>query len=132
MIKKELWILLPFLLIFLLGLALFLRPHRQAPIIEIVDTFTRQEKTGQRTPHRHTVAYSNVKIELHGVEHIVTVHDNTWNPLKAGDVVEVTKDLSGGIVEYNTKEACRLMLSSAVMGPVCVLLFRAIAKRKKP
>jgi hypothetical protein len=73
-----------------------------------------------------------VKIELYGVAHIVTVHDNTWNPLKTGDIVEVTKDLTGGIVEYNTREACRLMLFSTVMGPVCMLLFWIIAKRRKP
>jgi hypothetical protein len=52
--------------------------------------------------------------------------------LKTGDIVEVTRGLSGEIVEYDTREACRLMLSSAVMGPVCMLLFWAIAKRRKP
>ena len=131
MVKKTLWVLIPFLLIFLLGLALLLRPHNQVPVIEVVDTFARQAKTGQRSPHRHTVVYANVKIELDGVAHIVTVHDNTWNPLKAGDIVEVTRGLSGGIVEYNTREARRLMLSSVVMGPVCMLLFETIAKRRK-
>ena len=132
MFKKTLWVLILFLLIFLLGLALLLRPHNQVPVIEVVDTFARQEKTGQRSPHRHTVIYANVKIELDGAAHIVTVHDNTWNPLKAGDIVEVTRGLSGGIVEYNTREARRLMLPSVVMGPVCMLLFWAIAKRRKP
>ena len=128
--KKALLILIPFLLIFLLGLAQFLCPQYQVSVEEVVDTFTRQEKTGQRSPHRHTVAYANVKIELDGVLHIVTVHDNTWDPLKAGDIVEVTRGLSGGIVEYNTREAYRLMLFSAMMGLVCLLLFWAIAKRR--
>ena len=61
MLKKALWISLPFLLIFLLGLALLLRPQYQVPIVEVMDTFTRQEKTGQRSPHRHSVAYVTVK-----------------------------------------------------------------------
>ena len=52
-----LWVMIPFVLIFLLGLFLLLRPQYQVPIVEVVDTFTRQEKTGQRSPHRHTVAW---------------------------------------------------------------------------
>ena len=61
MLKKALWVWIPFLLIFLFGLALLLRPQYQVPIVEVVETFTRQEKTGQRSPHRHAVAYATVQ-----------------------------------------------------------------------
>lgn len=130
MFKKAFLILLPFLLIFLLGFFLLLRPQYRAPIIEVVNTFTRQEKTGQRSSHTHTVAYAVVKIEFEGSEHTVTVHDHTWQPLKAGDRVVVTRGLFGGFVEYSTGNAYRLMLFSAVMGLVCMLVFWIMAKRK--
>lgn len=89
MLKKALWVIIPFLLIFLLGLALLLRPHFHVPIVHVVNNFTRQEKTSQRSSHRHTVDYATVKVELDGTEHEVTVHDNTWKPLKPGDTVLV-------------------------------------------
>ena len=130
MLKKALLLLSPFLLIFLLGLFLLLRPQYQAPVIEVVNTFTRQEKTGQRSSHMHTVAYAVVKIEFEGGEYTVTVHDQTWEPLKAGDRVAVTRGLFGGLVEYSTRNANRLMLFSAVMGPVCMLVFWVIAKKQ--
>ena len=97
-----------------------------------MDTFTRQEKTGQRSPHRHTVDYATVKVELDDKEHEVTVHDDAWNPLKAGDNVVVTQGLFGRIVEYRTRTAYRLMAFSAVMGSVCMLVFWIIGKRKRP
>ena len=125
-----LWVMIPFVLIFLLGLFLLLLPQYQVPIVEVVDTFTRQEKTGQRSPHRHTVAYATVKVALDGKEHEVTVHDNTWKPLKAGDNVLVTRGAFGRIVEYRTDEAHRLLLLSATMGPLCLLLFWFITRRK--
>ena len=128
--KKMLWILIPFLIIFLLGLALLLRPHYQVTIVEVVDTFTRQEKTSQRSPHRHTVDYATAKVELDGREYEVTVHDNTWSPLKVGDSVVVTRGLSGRIVEYRTDNAYRLLVFSVIMGPACVLLFWIIVRRK--
>lgn len=126
-----LWVMIPFVLIFLLGLFLLLRPQYQVPIVEVVDTFTRQEKTGQRSPHRRTVAYATVKVALDGKEHEVTVHDNTWKPLKAGDTVVVTRGLFDRIIEYRTRNAFRLMAFSAVMGSACMMVFWIIGKRKK-
>ena len=38
-------------------------------------------------------------MELDGKEQEVTVHDDAWMPLKAGDSVVVTRGLFGGIVE---------------------------------
>ena len=99
---------------------------------DIVDTFARQEKTGQRSPHRHTVAYATVKVELDGKEHEVTVHDDAWMPLKTGDSVVVTRGLFGRIVEYRTRNAYRLMACAAIMAPVCVLVCWVIGKRKRP
>ena len=131
MFKKAIWVMIPFVLIFLLGLFLLLRPQYRVPIVEVVDTFTRQEKTGQRSPHRHTVAYATVKVDLDGEEHEVTVHDNTWKPLKSGDSVIVTRGLFGRIVEYRTRNAYRLMAFSAVMGSACMMVFWIIGKRKK-
>ena len=128
--KKALLILLPFLLIFLSGLFLLLRPHYEKQVIEVVNTFSRQEKTGQRSAHRHTVYYADVKIELDSTLHTVTVHDHTWAPLKAGDSVTVTRGLSGGIVEYDTGNAGKLMLFSVAMGPLCLLLFWFISRRR--
>ena len=131
MFKKAIWVMIPFVLIFLLGLFLLLRPQYRVPIVEVVDTFTQQEKTGQRSLHRHTVAYATVKVDLDGEEHEVTVHDNTWKPLKAGDTVVVTPGLFGRIVEYRTRNAYRLMVFSAVMGSACMMVFWLIGKRKK-
>ena len=131
MFKKAILLTIPFLLIFLLGLALLLRPQYRVRIIDVVDTFTRQEKTGQRSLHRHTVAYATVKVDLDGEEHEVTVHDDTWIPLKAGDTVVVTRGLFGRIVEYRTRNAYRLMAFSAVMGSACMMVFWIIGKRKK-
>ena len=131
MLKKALWVMIPFLFIFLLGLALLLRQQYQVQVTDIVDTFTRQEKTGQRSPHRHTVAYATVKVELDGKEHEVTVHDDAWMPLKTGDSVVVTRGLFGRIVEYRTRNAYRLMACAAIMGPVCVLVCWVVGKRKK-
>lgn len=128
--KKALLILLPFLLIFLSGFFLLLRPHYETQVIEVVNTFSRQEKTGQRSSHRHTVYYADVKIELDGTLHTVTVHDHTWAPLKAGDSVTVTRGLFGEIVEYDTGNAYKLMLFSAAMGPLCLLLFWVISRRR--
>ena len=130
MLKKALWMMIPFMLIFLLGLILLMRPQYHVPIVEVMDTFTRQEKTGQRSAHRHTVDYATVKVELDGTEHEVTIHDNTWKPLKPGDTVLVTRGLFGKIVEYKTDEAHRLLLLSATMGSLCLLLFWIITKRK--
>ena len=130
MLKKALWVMITFLLIFLLGPALLLRPHFHVPIVHVVNNFTRQEKTSQRSSHRHTVDYATVKVELDGTEHEVTVHDNTWKPLKPGDTVLVTRGLFGKIVEYKTDEAHRLLLLSATMGPFCLLLFWIITRRK--
>lgn len=129
MIKKALIILIPFLLIFLFGFFLLQRVQYQVPIVEVVDTFTRQEITGHPSAKRRSVAYAVVKIEFEGREHTVTVHDNTWKPLKAEDRVVVTRGLSGRLVEYRTTNAHRLMTFSAVMGPVCMLVFWVITKR---
>ena len=131
MLKKALWMMIPFMLIFLLGLILLMRPQYHVPIVEVMDIFTRQEKTGQRSAHRHTVDYATVKVALDGKEHEVTVHDNTWKPLKAGDTVVVTRGLFGRIVEYRTRNAYRLMAFSAVMGSACMMVFWIIGKRKK-
>ena len=131
MLKKALWMMIPFMLIFLLGLILLMRPQYHVPIVEVMDIFTRQEKTGQRSAHRHTVDYATVKVALDGKEHEVTVHDNTWKPLKAGDTVVVTRGLFGRIVEYRTRNAYRLMAFSAVMGSACMMVFWLIGKRKK-
>ena len=131
MLKKALWVMIPFMLIFLLGLYLLMRPQYHVPIVEVMDTFTRQEKTGQRSAHRHTVDYATVKVALDGKEHEVTVHDNTWKPLKAGDTVVVTRGLFGRIVEYRTRNAYRLMAFSAVMGSACMMVVWIIGKRKK-
>ena len=130
MLKKALWMMIPFMLIFLLGLILLMRPQYHVPIVEVMDTFTRQEKTGQRSAHRHTVDYATVKVELDGEEHKVTVHDNSWQPLKTGDTVVVTRGFFCKIVEYRTRSTYRLMVCAATMGPACLLLFWIIVKRK--
>ena len=131
MFKKAIWVMIPFVLIFLLGLFLLLRPQYQVPIVEVVDTFTRQEKTGQRSPHRHTVAWYRQLGLCCAVFLLCYVHDNTWKPLKAGDTVVVTPGLFGRIVEYRTRNAYRLMVFSAVMGSACMMVFWLIGKRKK-
>jgi len=128
--KKVFLVLLPFLLIFLFGFSLLLRPQFPVQITEVVDTFARQEKTSPRSTHRHTVYYATVTVALDDVQHQVIVRDNTWMPLKAGDSIVVTKDLFGRVVEYSTRKAYILMLFSAFMGPMCFLLAVSIAKRQ--
>ena len=76
------------------------------------------------------MAYATVKVDLDGEEHEVTVHDDTWIPLKAGDTVVVTRGLFGRIVEYRTRNAYRLMMLAVMMGPVYVMVFWAIAKKR--
>ena len=78
--RKALLVLTPFILVFLLGFLLLLRPQYRVMITEVTDTFTRQEKTGQRSAHQHTVSYAVVKVEFNGAEQTVTVHDHTWDP----------------------------------------------------
>ena len=129
--KKALLILIPFVLMFLFGLALLLRPHHPAQIVEVIGTFTRQEKTGQRSVHRHTVCYAEVTVDIDGALRTLTVHDDPWDPLAAGDSVIVTKNLFGKTVEYRTVNAGRLMACAAVMGPLCLLLFLMLSRRKK-
>jgi len=128
--KKALLVLTPFMLIFLLGFLLLLRPHYRVTVTEVTDTFTRQEKTGQRSAHQHTVSYAVVKVEFNGAEQTVTVHDHTWDPLKSGDSVVVTRGLSGRLVEYRTDDARSLMLFSGIMGPVCMLITWVVSKRR--
>ncbi|MBR1708240.1 MAG: hypothetical protein IJ719_05355 [Clostridia bacterium] len=131
MLKKAFLVLIPFILLFLFGVILLIRPHDQVRIIEVTDTFTRQEKTGMRSSHRHTVDYANVIVEVNGTQHVVTVHDHTWDPLKAGDSVVVTTSLGGKIVEYKTENAYRLMAFAAIMGSVVMGLFVLIARRRR-
>jgi len=88
MFKKALWMMIPFMLIFLLGLYLIMRPQYQVPIVEVMDTFTRQEKTGQRSSHRSAVEYATVKVELEGKESAGTVlHDSDiWQKESNGTI----------------------------------------------
>ena len=130
-LKKALPVLIPFILMFFLGLALLIRPHYQVQIIEVLDTFTRQEKTGMRSSHRHAVDYADVVVEVDGDQQTVTVHDKTWESLKAGDNVVVTRTLGGKVVEYRTVNAYRLMACAVMMGPVVLWLFVLIARRRR-
>lgn len=128
--RRMAWLLMiPFALMFILGLALRVRPQYPVQVIEVLDSFSRQEKTSPRGSHRRTVYYANVRVELDGEIATVTVHDPTWEPLKPGDRVVVTRNLFGKVVEYTSADAYRLM-GAAAMGPVCLLLYLVIARRK--
>ncbi len=129
--KKAAALLLPFVLFFFFGLALFLRPQYPVQILEVVERFAREEKTGQRSSHRETVYYATVVVELDGIRHTVTVHDKTWIPLKEGDLVTVTKGLFGGIREYRTKNAQDLLLLSTFFLPLLVIVLWIFRKQKK-
>lgn len=124
-------IAVPFLLILLLGLALLLRPHHPARVLEVANTYTRQEKTGQRSSHRRAVAYADVVVDFEGEARTVTVRDNTWQPIQAGDSVTVARGLLGGIVEYRARSGLILVLFAALMGPACLLLYHVIDKRRR-
>lgn len=130
-LKKVLLALCPFVLVFLIGCALVLRPPYPARVVEVVDAFARQEKTGQRSTHRKTVYYATVRVELDGVLHDVTVHEPTWKPLKVGDSVTVARSFGGRIVEYSTKNGYILMAFSALSGALALWILKRDSREKK-
>ena len=129
--KKMLLVLLPFVLLFLLGFGLLIRPHFQVQIAQVTKRFTKQEKTSMRSSHRREAHYAEVLVAADGRQQAVTVRDNAWIPLEAGHRVVVARSLAGKLVEYTTDEAYSLIACSAVMGPAVCGLFALIARRKK-
>lgn len=128
--KRALWIIVPFALMLLASVGLLLRPYDEVEVINVVETFSRQEKDNPRGPHRKTVYYAVVEVDYRGEPATVTVHDATWNPLQAGDTVRVRRNLFGRVVEYYTVPARRMILLSATLGPLALAMYVFIYRRK--
>jgi len=64
----------------------------QVPIVEVIDTFTQQKKTGHPSTKQHTVAYAVVKIEFEGSEYTVTVFDDIGDLSKPEYLIRIVED----------------------------------------
>ena len=128
--KRAVYIALPLLLLMLCGLWLLLRPHAPVQVIEVVDAYTRQQKTSARSTHRKTVHYSVVRVEYQGRVEEVAVHDNFYLPLKAGDTVIVARRLTGGLTEYRS-ESGMACLGAGAPGLVLLVLYAIFARRRQ-
>lgn len=128
--KRALWIILPFVALLLFGMGLLLRPSREAKVLNVVETFSRQEKISFRSPHRRTVCYAVVEVAYGDSTATLTVHDRVWDPIRPGEAVRVTRDVTGKVVEYRTYNAVRLIVCSVIFGPLSLLLFIHIYKKR--
>ncbi len=129
--KTILWMTVPFLFLLFVGLYLLLRPHQEVQVIEVVDNYTKQEKDGQRSSHKKTVYYAVVKVEIDGETTEVTVHENEWHPLQAGDYVTVTKGITGKYIEYKAGTAYGVVACAALTGLITIICIVFLWKRKR-
>ena len=129
--KRAILMLVPFLLLFLYGFAILLQPKYDVPVIDVVDRFTKRERTSMRSSHYRTVPYAVVTVEYNEQIHEVTVRDNTWLPVKSGDNVLVRKNLLGKITEYRSEFAYEIVFFSVFMEAVMLVVYWAIGRRRK-
>lgn len=101
--KRSRMIMIPFIIMFIWGVYLIMRPCQQVQVTKVVETYTKKESKGSKSSRKYkTVAYAVVEVDYNGETAAVTVHDNTWIPIKPGDHVLVTKSITGRIVEYES------------------------------
>ena len=100
-----------------------MRPRQQVQVTKVVETFTKRESEGTKSSRTYkTVPYAVVEVDYNGETATVTVHDNTWIPIKPGNHVLVTKSITGKIVEYESGTGYGL----AGCGAFCTALIFAI------
>lgn len=124
--KKTILALIPWILLFCVGLVLLFRPTYYVPVVKVKETFTKQEKTHMRSSHREEVAYAVVQVQIGEELHEVTVRDNSWFPLKAGDSVIVTRNFLGKYVEKRSETAYTVIAFSVLMGVIAVITERCM------
>jgi len=124
--KKTVLALIPWILLFCVGLVLLFRPTYFVPVVKVKETFTKQEKTSMRSSHREEVSYAVVQVQIGEELHEVTVRDNFWFPLKAGDSVIVTRSLGGKYVEKRSETAYTVIAFSVLMGVIAVITERCM------
>ena len=101
--KRSRMMMIPFIIMFIWGVFLIMQPRQQVQVTKVVDTYTRRESEGTKSSRTYnTVPYAVVEVDYNGETATVTVHDNTWIPIKPGDHVLVTKSITGKIVEYES------------------------------
>ena len=100
--KRSKMIMIPFIIMFIWGVFLIMRPCQQVQVTKVVETYTKRESKGTKSSRTYkTVAYAVVEVDYNGETATVTVHDNTWIPLKPGDQVLVTKALPARSLNMN-------------------------------
>ena len=85
--KRSRMIMIPFIIMFIWGVFLIMRPRQQVQVTKVVETFTRRESEGTKSSRTYkTVPYAVVEVDYNGETATVTVHDNTWclHPYKTG------------------------------------------------
>ena len=128
---KALPILITCLLVFLIGFSFLLRPHYETQVLEVVETYTRMKSNGSRNSiHRHPVKYAVVRVEVDGTSYDVTVRDNTWIPIRAGDTITVMPRLFGGMVQYRPDRIYVPTMLAAIPGIVALVIFLIIKERQ--
>jgi hypothetical protein len=121
--KRSRMMMIPFIIMFIWGVFLIMRPRQQVQVTKVVETFTKRESEGTKSSRTYkTVPYAVVEVDYNGETATVTVHDNTWIPIKPGDHVLVTKSITGKIVEYESGTGYEF----AGCGAFCTALIFAI------
>ena len=100
-------------------------------ILKVKETFTKQEKTSSRSSHREEVAYAVVQVQIGEELHEVTVRDNSWFPLKAGDSVIVTRNFLGKYVEKRSETAYSVIGFSVLMGVIVLITEQLVSIRQR-
>ena len=83
--KRSRMMMIPFIIMFIWGVFLIMRPRQQVQVTKVVETFTKRESEGTKSSRTYkTVPYAVVEVDYNGETATVTVHDNTWIPIKPG------------------------------------------------
>lgn len=129
--KRTIIALIPWILLICYGLVLLFRPAYFVPILKVKETFTKQEKTSSRSSHREEVAYAVVQVQIGEELHEVTVRDNSWFLLKAGDSVIVTRNFLGKYVEKRSETAYSVIGFSVLMGVIVLITEQLVSIRQR-
>ena len=82
--RRSRMMMIPFIIMFIWGVFLIMRPRQQVQVTKVVETFTKRESEGTRSSRTYkTVPYAVVEVDYNGETATVTVHDNTWIPGKS-------------------------------------------------
>ena len=71
--KRSRMIMIPFIIMFIWGVFLIMRPCQQVQITKVVDTYTKRESKGTKSSRTYkTVAYAVVEVDYNGETATVT------------------------------------------------------------